>query len=430
MRFPKPVPAAFVISALLNVVFLAALMILLFNQRKRTEERPPELALPAKAGPAKVEPQMSGRVIRASGTLSLRIVDADREKPIGLARIVIDNGNLAPELGDDSNVVTWPDGWAKIRHSVLVWEVGHADQKTRATFSQGPWIHVSADGYEPRKQPLSALLEQEVAPRGHFREIVVRLRRGRAGGPGLAELAGDYIYGNGFVNQHLEVGRDGRYQFEWHNDVVTDEPHHGDEYEGRGWCSIVDGVLRLVPEGPTSTEQLEVMGNDFVPVRWAGRVYLIPEKERLVFCSVVNQGDVPRYMRSGPFATLSPVGRKGRPEGLPEVPPEWASFLLKKPVAGTITEILADEVAVMNVGAKDGLKAGMELVRDDRLHTSRLRVLFTESDRCFVRTIGRGAGTLPASSFAGMMGSGFLDPRPLVVGEKVLSQASDRWADE
>ena len=429
MRVLKPLPAAFVIAVLLDVVLLAAMTILLFGPRKRIEERRPEPAPPATAERPKVEPKMSGQVIRAFHTTFFRIVDAAGEKPIGLAAVVIDNGNLAPELGADSDAVTWPDGRARITHSLFVWEEGRGDQKSRGHTFQGPWIHVSADGYEPRKMPLSELLEPEKEVRGHFRETVVALRRGRAGGPSLAELAGDYIYGNGFVYQHLEVSLPGRYHFEWHNDFITDEPHNRDQYDGRGLCSIVDGVLRLVPEGPSSSERRSVMGNDFVPVRWGGRRYLIPEKERLVFCSVVNQGDVPRYMRSGPFALADTEGRKARPEGLPEVPQEWVSFLLKKPVAGTITEILPDQVAVMNVGAKDGLKAGMELVREGERRFSRLRVLFTETDRCFVRIIDRGAGTLPTLPVAGMMGMGrFLDP-PLMLGEKVWSQSSDPRAD-
>ena len=94
-----------------------------------------------------------------------------------------------------------------------------------------------------------------------------------------------------------------------------------------------------------------MMGNDFVPIRWGDRRYLIPEKGRLVFCSAVNQGAVPRYMRSGPFSPrIGDVG--SAPAGLPEVPPEWAPFLLQKPVFGAITEVLADQVAVLSAGRR------------------------------------------------------------------------------
>jgi hypothetical protein len=189
----------------------------------------------------------------------------------------------------------------------------------------------------------------------------------------------------------------------------------------------VDGILRLVPEGPFSSELRDMMGNNFVPVRWGDRRYLIPEKERLVFCSVVNQEGLPRYMRSGPFS-LRDVDRRKPPEGLPEVLSEWAPFLLQKPVAGTITEVLADHVAILSAGAKDGLKAGMEFVRTNRMRSSRLRVLFTETDRCIVRISTPEVGALPDSSpgpFAMMM----LRPQPLEVGERVSSRSSDSSTD-
>ena len=160
--------------------------------------------------------------------------------------------------------------------------------------------------------PLSDLLEQGGRDVGRRREAVVALRRGRPGGPDLAELAGDYIYGNGFIHQRLEVRLPGRYHFQWRNDVHTNDLHEDDQNESRGQCSIVDGVLRLVPEGPFSSDLRQLMRNDFVPVRWAGRRYLVPEKERLIFCSVVNRGGEPKYMRSGPFSLDGLIGENPR----------------------------------------------------------------------------------------------------------------------
>ena len=79
---------------------------------------------------------------------------------------MIDNGNLAPDLGDNSDAVTWPDGRAIITHKFFVWEERRGNQTLRREMIfQGPWILVSAEGYEPRKMPLSDLLEKHESGR-------------------------------------------------------------------------------------------------------------------------------------------------------------------------------------------------------------------------------------------------------------------------
>ncbi len=400
-----------------------------FGQGKRPDDHPLPPKAPTKSEPAKAESGTSHQVTRRTNVVRFRIVDADGGKPISLARVVIDNGNLASELGEDSDAVTWPDGRAIIDHQFLFWEERRGDQIVEHPLFQGPWVHVTAEGHEPRKMPLSELLEQKGVVSGPFKEAVVTLRRSQPGGLGLAELAGDYSYGDGFVQQRLVVSLPGRYHFRWNSDVISDEPHHGDRYESRGRCSVVDGVLRLVPEGPCSSRVRDLMGNDFVPVLWEGRRYLIPEKHRLAFCSIVNQGDVPRYMRSGP-SSLRDVDRRKPPQGQTEVPPEWASFLLQKPITGTITEVLENQVAIMNVGARTGLKAGMVLVREKgdlfSVDTT-IKVLFTESDRSFVRIGEPNVGPLPiSSSFESLQP---FRSKPLGPGEKFSSRSSEPKTD-
>jgi hypothetical protein len=128
-------------------------------------------------------------------------------------------------------------------------------------------------------------------------------------------------------------------------------------------------------------------------------------------------------MRTGAFS-LREADRPRRPEGVPEVPTEWAPFLLQKPVAGTITEVLADHVAILSAGAKDGVKAGMEFVREIQLPVSRIRVLFTDTDRCIVRIGPPGVGALPDSRpvpFPVMM----LGSQPPAVGERFSSRTAD-----
>jgi hypothetical protein len=94
----------------------------------------------------------------------------------------------------------------------------------------------------------------------------------------------------------------------------------------------------------------------------------------------VSRGVVPRFVRNGPGSMLRDATWKA-PEGMPEVPPEWAPFVLKKPVDATSSEVLANQVAILNAGATVGLKSGMEVVRADLSPPFFPKVLFTEADR-------------------------------------------------
>jgi hypothetical protein len=115
MRAPKLRLAPFWIAVALNVVLVVALVAALFHQRMRTDHGESHAAPAAAVVPAKVEPEVTRQVTRQRHRLFFRVVDADGEKePIGLARVAIVNGNLAPELGDDSDAVTWSDGRAVI----------------------------------------------------------------------------------------------------------------------------------------------------------------------------------------------------------------------------------------------------------------------------------------------------------------------------
>ena len=74
------------------------------------------------------------------------------------------------------------------------------------------------------------------------------------------------------------------------------------------------------------------------------------------------------------------------------------------------------------------MKAGLEFVREKNQLSSRIKVLFTEPERCFVRISTPEIGVLPVSvprPFNWMM----LRPEPIVVGEKISSRASDSAKD-
>src|SRR5262245_2874830 len=78
-------------------------------QGDRKVNSEPQSAPSAKPALAKPEPEVRRSVVREVRAIWLRVLDAAGDKPIPLARLVITNGNLAHDLGDDSSATAWPD---------------------------------------------------------------------------------------------------------------------------------------------------------------------------------------------------------------------------------------------------------------------------------------------------------------------------------
>ncbi len=302
MHSPTLRSVPFWIAVTLDVILAIALISVFFGKRTSTDGPAPQPTPVARATPAPVEPkpEVVQSVTRASVQLWFRIVDETGAQPIALAHVVLDNGNLAPELGDDSDAVTWPDGRAIITHTFFAWAERRGDQTSQHQFVlQGPWIHVTAEGYEPRKVPLSEVLRDDQVVMGPSHESTVTLRRRRADELDLADIAADYRSPLGFVSELLEVTRLGRYHYKWQSDARRDAPHDEDRYESQGRCSMVNGVLRLIPEGPFSSDLRGLMKNDFVPVRWGDHRFVIAEKDRAGFVNplappLLAEGEPPR----------------------------------------------------------------------------------------------------------------------------------------
>lgn len=284
--------------------------------------------------------------------LRFRVVDAATREPVALARIVIENLNLAFELGPDSEGSTAADGRARLQHRFLALEKRREILASGHVIFQGPWIEVTAAGYAPRSMPLCDLVgDRRRLIFATPPEATVSLQREQPQAGGLAQLEGDYIFGDGFVYRELQVRSSGNYHFEYGDD--TDR-----HLQSSGVCMVLHGRLWLTPDRPASAELGFWLGNNLLPVRWADRTYLVPEKQRMDFCNAVNQGGLPTFMRSGRFV-LRDIDRETLPTVAPEVPPEWSRFLLQPQLAGKITQLLPDGWAVLNLGAQDGLRAGM-----------------------------------------------------------------------
>lgn len=111
-----------------------------------------------------------------------------------------------------------------------------------------------------------------------------------------------------------------------------------------------------------------------MPVKWGTRLYLIAENELLQFCNAANAGIEPRggdddpdyspFLRGAYFGSfyLRDGDEKKKAEGEPQLPEEFRRFLLKKPVNGTLLSVGGGQgEAVVNVGAREGLRKGMLL---------------------------------------------------------------------
>jgi hypothetical protein len=77
--------------------------------------------------------------------------------------------------------------------------------------------------------------------------------------------------------------------------------------------------------------------------------------------NTVNQGEEPRDSDWGEFY-MGEGHEKIKVSGLPDLPKPWNQYVLEAPVRGKVVEYLPDMMARVDIGRKDGLRAGMELV--------------------------------------------------------------------
>lgn len=157
-------------------------------------------------------------------------------------------------------------------------------------------------------------------------------------------------------------------------------------------------------EGETWDETPERL----LAVRWGARLYLMDDDDLRGFCNAVNAGveprggegdpDYPQFLRGGHFGSfyLRDGDENKKVTGEPQLPGEWRRFLLKEPVEGLVLSVGGGEgEAVVNVGARKGLRPGMLLflASDGRdlppsPHEA-MEVLSVEDETAKVRGLGR-----------------------------------------
>ncbi len=167
----------------------------------------------------------------------------------------------------------------------------------------------------------------------------------------LGDLAGSYYQGDSLgLNLTLSLNPDGTFELAWNGCL-------GRYATARGQVSI-DGE-ELVLETSMKEGDLRVPARLRV-VSWGDRTYLMPPEELAKLANAMNHGDEPRSSAMGFF--LLRDGDWERPaSGLPDLPASSLDLLLPHPVAGTVLRKLEGASVEIDVGARDGLKPGMDL---------------------------------------------------------------------
>ncbi len=181
------------------------------------------------------------------------------------------------------------------------------------------------------------------------------------------EWAGDYYQGDGLgENISLLLAPKSGYLYEWRGCLGLYDRNYGA-------VTAEKGKLHLTFTLPNEPEGLKGIAQDFTPVAWGERKYLVPSAEIVGFCNKVNEGSEPRPELRG-FSLLRRGDEKKEAKGFPLVPEQYKPYLLSRPIETEIVEVrqsttrpkfadltFKDTPVVLNRGTKQGLLKGMEL---------------------------------------------------------------------
>jgi hypothetical protein len=179
--------------------------------------------------------------------------------------------------------------------------------------------------------------------------------------------AGAYYCGDGLgVNVHLFLTPGTGYVFEWHGCLGLYDRNYGTITE-------TNGRIRLSFTFKNERKGFQGIAEEFIPVAWGERVYLIPSDDVVGFCNKVNEGIEPRDAFYG-FYLLRKGDEKKTVSGFPIVPEEYRAYLLDKPITAEIVSInsvttrpsvcewkFKDTTVTVNAGTDKGLRKGMEM---------------------------------------------------------------------
>lgn len=178
--------------------------------------------------------------------------------------------------------------------------------------------------------------------------------------------AGEYYYGDGLgANIRVWIAPKTGFLYEWHGCMGLYDRNYGFV------STTSNGNVRLAPTLDKANGGFKALAEEYMPVLWSERTYLIATNELIRFCYAVNSGSEPRQDMHGSF--LLRQGDEKKPvNGPPRLPDEYRRYLLDAPVLATIIAVgkKTDKIGVLktqqfpvtiNAGTTSGLQVGMEL---------------------------------------------------------------------
>jgi len=126
--------------------------------------------------------------------------------------------------------------------------------------------------------------------------------------------AGKYFRGNGFTGEVVCIAPQSGF-VRWHS-WDAGPPFASSAEHGR--VDESGGVLHLTPPSPPDPDEAYRPSNDFIPVSWGARHYLIPPGEAGSFCRAIAANAEPR---------ASPIGRWLLRKGDENLPVESGAVL-------------------------------------------------------------------------------------------------------
>jgi hypothetical protein len=184
---------------------------------------------------------------------------------------------------------------------------------------------------------------------------------------GSHEWAGEYYLGDGLgANVDLVLAPKSGYVFEWHGCLGLYDRNYGA-------VTSNDGRIRLSFTFPNERKGFQGIAEEFVPIAWGERRYLIPADDVVGFCNEVNDGSEPRAAPYGMYL-LRQDDEKREVKGFPEVPEKFTPYLLVQPIEAEIIAVgnyttrpslgdwkLKDTQVTLNCGKNKKLLPGMTL---------------------------------------------------------------------
>ncbi len=160
----------------------------------------------------------------------------------------------------------------------------------------------------------------------------------------------------------------------------------GYSHEKYGKFEVRDGKVHLSPETPNPWLGRDSISTRYHPVRWDGRMYLVPEIQMVEFCTGINQGFEPRRQSIGRIYLREDDWKKPATRN-PQLPQEFLKHLDPAPVHGKIIEMKGKDEAWVDLGADAGMKIGSDLhvQRTGKAHSTTVRILEVEKTKSRVQ---------------------------------------------